>query len=180
MVDVMHRLYETLQKLKKPGQKLDGARWYVKQSMDGDWDGPFQAAEIAYQLYVGLIGPVDDVVNARTRRRYRIAQHRFLMQWTSHSADRERRLTRGLLRAVRELASLGSQGMGRRITDALSAEERKAFEVLELDPTCSPLEIRKRHRQLALAHHPDRGGNIQRMMEINKAFDIASKILAPA
>lgn len=32
-------------------------------------------------------------------------------------------------------------------------------------------DVKKRHRELARKHHPDRGGNLQRMQEINQAVD---------
>lgn len=48
----------------------------------------------------------------------------------------------------------------------------KAYITLELKPG-SPLDdIKKAYRQLAMTHHPDRGGNSERFMEISLAFDI--------
>lgn len=38
-------------------------------------------------------------------------------------------------------------------------------------------EVRERHRELVLRHHPDRGGSEERMAEINRAFEEAEKEL---
>lgn len=38
--------------------------------------------------------------------------------------------------------------------------------------------LRARHRELAKRHHPDRGGSVARMQEINSAVDILSQDLA--
>ena len=46
------------------------------------------------------------------------------------------------------------------------------YDVLGLDPTCSPSEIQTAYRQLAKQHHPDLGGNEQRFHEISEAYEI--------
>jgi hypothetical protein len=38
-------------------------------------------------------------------------------------------------------------------------------------------DIKKRHRELARIHHPDRGGSVQKMQEINAAVDHLMKTL---
>ena len=43
--------------------------------------------------------------------------------------------------------------------------------VLGVDPSASIDEIRERRRHLAAVHHPDVGGNAERMSAINRAFD---------
>jgi len=49
----------------------------------------------------------------------------------------------------------------------------RACQVLGLDPrTTAPAEARKRYRQLARTHHPDVGGDPERMKEINAAWDL--------
>lgn len=32
-------------------------------------------------------------------------------------------------------------------------------------------DVKKRHRELARKHHPDRGGSVAKMQEINQAVD---------
>lgn len=50
----------------------------------------------------------------------------------------------------------------------------EALLVLRFPPTSDPSskDIRKAYRTLALQHHPDRGGDHRRMVEINTALDI--------
>lgn len=47
-----------------------------------------------------------------------------------------------------------------------------AYATLALKPGSSLADIKKTYRQLAMRHHPDRGGNNEHFMEINLAFDI--------
>ena len=46
------------------------------------------------------------------------------------------------------------------------------YDILGLEPTCSPEEITKAYRRLAMEYHPDRGGNEQRFHEISEAYDV--------
>lgn len=43
--------------------------------------------------------------------------------------------------------------------------------VLGVSPRASPEQVRERYRELALAHHPDRGGNEAEMRRINDAYE---------
>ena len=47
-----------------------------------------------------------------------------------------------------------------------------AYHILGLHPGASKEEITKAYRHLALEHHPDRGGNPEKMVEINVAKDV--------
>ena len=49
------------------------------------------------------------------------------------------------------------------------------YKILGLQNFASPEEIKKAYRKLALMHHPDRGGDQERMKLINAAYDILSK-----
>ena len=49
------------------------------------------------------------------------------------------------------------------------------YKILGLPDFASPEEIKKVYRKLALIHHPDRGGDQERMKLINAAYDILSK-----
>jgi len=54
-------------------------------------------------------------------------------------------------------------------------ERRHALEQLELkDPVDLPT-IKKQHRRLAMLHHPDRGGDQERLQAINAAMDILAR-----
>jgi len=46
-----------------------------------------------------------------------------------------------------------------------------AFATLFLLPSAPKEVIRAAHRALAAIHHPDRGGNLDEMIEINLAYD---------
>jgi DnaJ family protein A protein 2 len=48
-------------------------------------------------------------------------------------------------------------GMGGRPNQ--KADNRKYYEILELDTKASDEDIKKNFRKLAMKHHPDRGGN---------------------
>lgn len=47
-----------------------------------------------------------------------------------------------------------------------------AFATLHLLPSAPQEVVRAAHRALAVVHHPDRGGEIDRMVEINAAYDL--------
>lgn len=49
------------------------------------------------------------------------------------------------------------------------------YQILNL-PNCAPMDdVRRSYRALALRHHPDRGGDVARMQEINDAYDYLLK-----
>lgn len=50
-----------------------------------------------------------------------------------------------------------------------------SYEVLGLKGDESKIEIKRQFRKLAQEHHPDKGGENKRFMEINKAFNILIK-----
>jgi hypothetical protein len=47
-----------------------------------------------------------------------------------------------------------------------------AYVTLHLLPSAPPELVKAAHKTLALIHHPDRGGDLERMKAINNAFDI--------
>lgn len=49
------------------------------------------------------------------------------------------------------------------------------WEVLGVPPNATPEQIATAHRELAMIHHPDRGGDPTRMAEINAARDAARR-----
>jgi hypothetical protein len=50
-------------------------------------------------------------------------------------------------------------------------EDQDPYRVLGVSPLDSEESIRDRYRELALAHHPDRGGSMEKMREINVAYE---------
>ncbi|KAG7350808.1 molecular chaperone DnaJ [Nitzschia inconspicua] len=57
-------------------------------------------------------------------------------------------------------------------------DDRTYYEVLEISPDASELDIKKAYRRLALKHHPDRNGgsseSTERFKEIGEAYDCLS------
>jgi DnaJ-class molecular chaperone len=56
----------------------------------------------------------------------------------------------------------------------LIEETFDAYKVLELDRDASPKEIKIAYRNLSKKHHPDKGGDMNRMKEINRAYALLS------
>src|SRR3982750_4495198 len=50
--------------------------------------------------------------------------------------------------------------------------KRDYYEVLGVNKSASPDEIKKAFRRLAVKHHPDRGGNEESFKEINEAYEV--------
>jgi hypothetical protein len=62
-----------------------------------------------------------------------------------------------------------------------SLDERDPYFVLGVSPSASPERVRERFHELALEHHPDHGGDAERMRKLNDAFDrIRSATRRPA
>ena len=54
-------------------------------------------------------------------------------------------------------------------------ERRDALEELELQDPVDWSTIKKQHRRLAMLHHPDRGGDEERLQAINIAMEVLAK-----
>ena len=50
-------------------------------------------------------------------------------------------------------------------------EDQDPYRVLGVSPLASPVEVKDRYRELAFRTHPDRGGNSERMRELNLAYE---------
>ena len=50
-------------------------------------------------------------------------------------------------------------------------EDQDPYRVLGVSPLASPGEVKERYRELAFRTHPDRGGNAERMRELNLAYE---------
>lgn len=63
-------------------------------------------------------------------------------------------------------------------TRYLAGEDRQqAMAILDLSEPVSRKEVEKRYRQLAMKHHPDRGGDAAQLAKINHAVDVLRKIV---
>lgn len=62
----------------------------------------------------------------------------------------------------------GGRGPPREVSNS------KYYEVLGVDKTASPDEIKKAFRKLAMKEHPDKGGNIEKFQEIQGAYEVLS------
>ena len=178
-LETIDDLYRALQRLKRPWVGNDQARWYVIPKGTRDWYGPFEAVEVAYQIYVGETSLDDSVVNSQTWNEYLVSKHSFLAAWSTANAEKEKRLLKGLLKSYDRLSTRRGKSRQRRTRSAfrprLTPEQRKAYRLLDLAPNASTVESKKRHRELALRHHPDRGGSLERMKEINWAYAVVQE-----
>lgn len=52
--------------------------------------------------------------------------------------------------------------------------DSEACVILGLPPTFSERELKGAYRRAAAANHPDRGGNVQRMVLVNEAYEVLS------
>jgi len=52
-----------------------------------------------------------------------------------------------------------------------SLEDQDPYRTLGVSPLDSPEKVRARYHALALERHPDRGGSIEKMREINDAYE---------
>jgi hypothetical protein len=50
----------------------------------------------------------------------------------------------------------------------------RLYEMLEVDASATPEEIKRAYRKLALQHHPDKGGSPERFKEISSAYNVLS------
>lgn len=50
-------------------------------------------------------------------------------------------------------------------------EDQDPYRVLGVSPLASPDDVKERYRELAFRTHPDRGGNAERMRELNLAYE---------
>jgi len=57
---------------------------------------------------------------------------------------------------------------------AFSLPQKKlaAYQLLDLEVGCIFTQVEKRYRQLAAKHHPDRGGNSERFIQIREAYEV--------
>ncbi len=56
-----------------------------------------------------------------------------------------------------------------------SGEKSSALAVMGLEEPVEFAEVKQRYRQLAMRHHPDRGGDHDRLQELNHAMDVLAR-----
>jgi len=56
------------------------------------------------------------------------------------------------------------------ITSGLPEEVQKSFEFMGLPYFADFIDLKTRYRELALTHHPDKGGSIEQMQKLNNAY----------
>ncbi len=54
-------------------------------------------------------------------------------------------------------------------------QRQQALAVLDLPPTSTPQQIKRRYRALAKRYHPDRGGDQRQMQKIIAAYEFLMK-----
>ena len=54
-------------------------------------------------------------------------------------------------------------------------QQSQAYAVLELEPDAAWPQVQKSYRRMASQHHPDRGGNAQRFLEVRGAYELLSR-----
>lgn len=52
-----------------------------------------------------------------------------------------------------------------------AVEDQDPYRVLGVSPMDTPERIRDAYRELAIAHHPDRGGSAEKMRQLNDAYE---------
>ncbi len=55
---------------------------------------------------------------------------------------------------------------------AQSSQRRDALQVLGLEADADAATVRRRYRELAMRHHPDRGGDKEKLQELNAAIKV--------
>merc|ERR1712166_929907 len=56
--------------------------------------------------------------------------------------------------------------------------ETHSYKVLGLESGCTMAEVKKAYRKLAMVHHPDKGGDQAKMVEVTEAYDTLKKVFA--
>jgi hypothetical protein len=59
-------------------------------------------------------------------------------------------------------------------------QRREALETLELEDPVDWPAIKQQHRRLVMAHHPDRGGDKERLQAINAAMEVLARAYSSA
>ncbi|MEO0443714.1 MAG: DNA-J related domain-containing protein [Pseudomonadota bacterium] len=55
-------------------------------------------------------------------------------------------------------------------------ESADAYSVFDLSPSADYRQVKQRYRQLAMSHHPDRGGDAKQFQRLNWAFGVLQRV----
>jgi hypothetical protein len=129
------------------------------------------AAEVAYLIWSGRLGGPDLVAHRQERRIHVIGDTPCLSRWLGGDSRLVVPLRRSLERAVqfRSRFYRSSSTTPRR---DWTPEQRRALRLLGLAPTSSAADLARAQRLLALRYHPDRGGSLEQMQQINRACQL--------
>ena len=65
------------------------------------------------------------------------------------------------------------EAIGNARVEAVHAFRAKPYlELLELDATATPAQIKKKYRKMALANHPDKGGDQDKFLALTEAYEV--------
>ena len=53
-------------------------------------------------------------------------------------------------------------------------DDADLYDVLGVDESATPAEIKKAYRKLSLKHHPDKGGDANLFKEVTRAYEVLS------
>lgn len=122
-------------------------------------------------LKIGFVVPSKASSDAPSDTRVLMSGNDLPPDYASHQALRDYYLDLSQLEAATEASvnDLLNQFWTRMI---VSNDKIEALAIFELPATASLGEIKQRYRNLAMAHHPDRGGNAEVFQRINWALGV--------
>ncbi len=180
LTEVIGKLLCSLRRLDIAGHRSPRSRWLVRRGSDGPWRGPYEAVEIACLIYSGELDSADEVFHRKTLQTYVVGEEAFLSRWSTGSRKTERALLEGLSRSIERKV----QRLERSAANEVPRRQRPladlslALQLLDVKEDTPIEEMKRRHRQLAWEHHPDRGGDPHRMQQINWAWGVAREAVA--
>ena len=161
------RMFEVQVQMEQPASEEDTGAYENTQGYN--WESPFENSSYSnYHAHSfsesGSINEeqlrelLDSILKAKRRQ-----QERAQSTWNSTWSDAMRAAAEEMRRQQEEAYR------GRRQTPG----KRAWHEVLGVPPNADRATITRAYRKLAAIHHPDKGGSVERMAEINKARDEA-------
>jgi len=62
----------------------------------------------------------------------------------------------------------------KKIVQLLAMSTKEAFDILEIDPK-KDYDLKKAYRKASSKHHPDKGGDVEKMKQVNEAYELLEK-----
>ena len=175
MEDRIWQMFVSLQFIKSSDNPEN--RWYAVRSEAENSDGPFYYEEIAYLINSGRLNAQDIVLDSKTRRYYLIGSNFIFSKWLIRSEENSHKLYQGIIQCVWNHRGALDPKNQKLPGWALSESQRKALRIMNLDKSVTSSELKQRHRQLLLTHHPKLGGDLETMKEIDWAYHTIKEIL---